>query len=83
MVSGKTKTGFEYTVDENIRDDWELVEDFAKGTAAGEVNAAMRILKADQYKKLKEHCRDKNGVVSFKKMDEEIGDILTNVSKNS
>lgn len=84
MVKVKTKTGFEFNADEKIVDDWELYEDFSNGDRSGEVRAAKRILGADEYARLKDHCREKNGRVSFEKMDAEIGDILTAViSKNA
>ncbi|MDO4393105.1 MAG: hypothetical protein Q4C80_01660 [Bacillota bacterium] len=28
MIKGTTKTGFEFEIDENVFDDWELVEAF-------------------------------------------------------
>lgn len=80
----KTKSGFEFTCDEKIIDDWELYEDFASGNRYGEVRAAQRILGDKDYARLKDHCRYENGRVSYEKMDAEIGEIITAVvSKNS
>lgn len=83
MVDVKTKTGFELSIDEKITDDWEFYEDFSADGRYGEVRGVKRILGDDTYGKLKDHCRNEDGRVSFKKMDEEVSDILTQVfSKN-
>ena len=81
-VKGKTSTGFEYDVDPNFADDWELLENLTSGTAKGEIEAAKTILGDDQYKKLKDHCRDDNGKVSAIKMDAELGEVIEATSKN-
>ena len=65
---GKTSSGFDFEVNESITDDWEFIEDMAAGTAVAEVRAAERVLGDKQYKKLKDHVRDKDGRVSFKAM---------------
>ena len=84
MITGKTKSGFEYSVDENIMDNWELFEEMSAGTMTGEIKAAKMMLGEDAYNRLKEPCRNANGVVPAKKMDAEIAEIITGVSsKNS
>lgn len=84
MIDGYTKSGFKYSVDENIMDNWELFEEMSAGTMTGEIKAAKMMIGEDAYKRLKEHCRNEKGVVPAKKMDAEIAEIITGVSsKNS
>lgn len=84
MIEGNTKSGFKYSVDENIMDNWELFEEMSAGTMTGEIKAAKMMLGEEAYKSLKEHCRNEKGVVPAKKMDAEIAEIITGVSsKNS
>ena len=81
---GKTSSGFDFEANESIMDDWEFIEDMAAGTAVAEVRAAERVLGDKQYKKLKDHVRDKDGRVSFKAMDKELGEIIAAAgTKNS
>lgn len=80
----KTSSGFEFRINEGIMDDWEFFEDMAAGTAVAEVKAMRRILGDEQYQKLKDHVRDKDGKVSFEAMDRELGEIITAAgAKNS
>lgn len=84
MINGKTKSGFEYSVDENVMDNWEWFEEMSDGTMSGEVRAAKMLFSDEEYKRLKEHCRNEKGVVPAKKMDAEIAEIIMYVnSKNS
>lgn len=84
MLTGKTKSGFEYKVDEAVTDDWELYEHLGAGNAYEEGLGARKVLGEEQYKALKDHCRDENGRVPVKKFDEEFGEILMAVqSKNA
>lgn len=86
MKTGTTKSGFHFQVDPEITDDWEFVEDLAasqKNGYIGEVSAAKRLLGDEQYKRLKEHVRDKKtGKVSGKRMDEETFEILESLGTN-
>jgi hypothetical protein len=86
MKTGTTKSGFHFQVDPEIMDDWEFVEDLvasSKNGFFGEVGAAKRLLGDEQYKRLKEHVRDKKtGKVSGKRMDEETFEILESLGTN-
>lgn len=75
----KTKSGFEYELAESARDDFELVEiivDFSKGNKLVAPELLRRLLGAEQFDRLKDHCRDKSGVVSTRQMFEEMTEIL-------
>lgn len=88
MIKGKTKRGFEFHIEEEVLDDYEILEDLC-AIDEGEVNkipkVAIKILGDEQIKKLKDHIRGENGRVSALKMGEAIGEILTgcNEGKNS
>lgn len=88
MIKGKTESGFEFSIEEEVLDDYEILEDLC-AIDEGEVNkipkVAIRILGDEQMKKLKNHIRGENGRVSALKMGEAIGEILTgcNEGKNS
>lgn len=88
MIKGKTKSGFEFHIKEEVLDDYEILEDLC-AIDEGEVNkipkVAIKILGDEQMKRLKDHIRGENGRVSALKMGEAIGEILTgcNEGKNS
>ncbi len=76
MISGKTNSGFEFTCDDRIMDDWEFLEAITGGTAGEEIRGMKIFLGAEQLEKLKAHVRDKDGRISFKAMDKEFGEML-------
>lgn len=66
MIEGKTKSGFEYAIDERVLDDWQLVEAIAD-TESGDASKAIRgmtnlveFVIGDQADALKKHIADKN-----------------------
>lgn len=79
MIKGKTESGFEFEVEEEVTDDYEFLELLCK-VDNGEVNlipkVADELLGIEQKKALMEHLRE-NGRVSAKKMGEAIGEIMT------
>ena len=79
MLTGETKTGFKFTVEEAALNDWELLEDLdgIENNPQRYVSVAKRLLSAEQYKALKEHCINEAGRVDMVKMFHEISDILT------
>lgn len=85
MLKGKTSTGFEYEISDDALGDWEVTEalvDIDDGKYSEAVKVIRLLLGADQAKKLKEHCRDKeSGRVTQKAMFSELADILS--SSNS
>lgn len=65
MIRGKLSSGFEFHLDENIFDDFELVELYAK-VAKNPIwvgDLAERLLGAEQKKALVEHLRKEDGKV--------------------
>ena len=89
MLKGKTKSGFEFQVDEKLLDDMELLEAFAEAMNDQYMfpKVLKRFLGEDQKIKLYDHMRTKKGNVPIEKtMDEfiEIMDIIKGEqSKNS
>lgn len=88
MITGKTESGFEFQLDEENLDDYELLEnlcDIDNGDVSKITIAANQLLGKEQMKALKEHVRNEKGRVSAAKMIEEITQIFKNQSgpKNS
>ena len=79
MLTGATKTGFKFTVDEAALNDWELLEDLdgIENNPQRYVRVAKRLLNKEQYEELKKHCLNENGREEMTKMFYEISDILT------
>ena len=77
MIKGKTKSGFNYHIDENILQDYELLEAIAE-TEKNPIfiTKVVRMLLGDDTDKLKEHVRDEKGRVSIEKMNVEITEIF-------
>lgn len=82
MIKGKTKSGFNYHIDENILQDYELLEAIAE-TERNPIfiTKVVRMLLGDDTDKLKEHVRDENGHVSIEKMNVEITEIFQSQKK--
>lgn len=78
MIKGKTSTGFEFEISEDVVNDYELVENLAEL----EDNPLMiskvvnKILGKEQTEKLKNHVRDDKGIVPIDKMTKEIIEIF-------
>lgn len=80
MRQGKTKTGFEFELSENIGNDYEVVEllsDLEENPLVL-TRLVIKILGKEQAKRLKDHVRDESGLVSTEKMTQEIVDIFQN-----
>ena len=78
MLKGKTKSGFEFEIDEAVADDLELLEDIAK--ADKDVTAfpgvLEKILGTEQKKTLYDHLRGVNGRVSIQSAVDEFTEIM-------
>ena len=76
-IEGKTSSGFEYKIARDSLDDWELLEKMSEmdGMAAS-VYITKALLDEEQYKALKEHCRNEAGRVPASRIDEEMKEIL-------
>lgn len=77
--TGKTSTGFQFEIDEEARDDMELLENFtaiAKGNLGIVPETIAGFLGEEQKKRLYEHCRGKSGRVSTKRVMTELDNIF-------
>lgn len=83
MVTGKTKSGFEYKYDEEVTKEWEFMKAIAGITGdnntqalAGMVNA-VKMLLGDQEKALIDHVKSKNnGSATLEEVMKEFNEIL-------
>lgn len=85
MIAGKTKTGFEFAIEDGALDDWELLEvlaDIDDGKTQKIGTAIKLLLGADQANALKEHCRNDEGRVPTSAMMAEMGEIFAELRKN-
>ena len=87
-MKGKTSSGFEYELDEEALDDYELLEDLCgldEGDIAKAIGVLDRLLGVEQKNRLKEHLRTESGRVPTSKMMIEIGEIFNSAQagKNS
>ena len=68
-IKGTTATGFQFTIDEDARDDMEILDrliDMSRGDISAAPDVLLALLGEEQKKALYEHCRGKNGRVSSK-----------------
>lgn len=87
MISGKTKSGFKFTISKARLENYELIESLSEV----DENPLMLpktvnlLLGKEQAGKLKNHLRDKEGLVSTDKLTNEIMEIFQSQSetKNS
>ena len=87
MIKGKTSSGFDYKLSQARLENYELIE------SLGEVEenplalpkTVNLLLGKEQSEKLKEHLRDKEGLISTEKLTNEIMEIFENQkeTKNS
>lgn len=79
MMKGKTSTGFEFSLEDEAMDDYELLEVVSKidtGDYTLVPSMIEMLLGKEQKEKLKDHIRNKNGKVSVKNMMEEVMEIF-------
>lgn len=87
MIRGKTESGFEFELDENVLDDWKLMKylrNVDKGDVQYIVDIEERLLGEDQCEKLETFIEEKYGKATGTLMTKEIASILeaTNEGKN-
>lgn len=79
MIKGKTSSGFAFQIDEEARDDMELLDAILK-LDAGEKQymseVVVRLLGDEQRDKLYDHCRGKSGRVLASKVLAEVNGIF-------
>lgn len=88
MFKGTTKSGFQFEIQEEVFDDYELLEtlvDADNGDNMAIFKAIDMILDGAQKNKLKEHVRNENGRVPASAMVQELIEIMeaSNYGKNS
>ena len=84
MLKGTTPSGFKFKIDEDIRDDMELLEAITQidsGDVTEMPNLLRILLGEEQKSKLYEHCRNDKGRVSATKVSEEIKAIFEEIEK--
>ena len=85
MIKGKTSSGFEFEISEDIINDYELVENLGELDSnpliLGEI--VRQILGKEQTAKLKDHIRNENGIVPTDKMTQEIIGIFKNAGEET
>lgn len=82
MVTGVTKTGFGYEIDEEILDDYEFLEILLKideGETAYALKMVERLLGEKQRDRLKEHLRTEKGRVPATKLIAETMEIFESI----
>ncbi len=87
MIKGKTTSGFEFKLEDDVLDDYELLEDLQKideGETGRVVDMVEKLLGKEQKDALKNHVRSVTGRVSAKRLMEEVSEIFQscNVGKN-
>ena len=83
MLKGKTAKGFEFAIEKNTLDNYELVE------ALGDIDTnpfvltkvVNLLLGKEQKEQLKEHVRDEEGIVTTTALMAEIEDIFNTQSE--
>lgn len=79
-MKGKTSSGFEFEISEDIKNDYELVENLGElednPLILGKI--VRQILGKEQTAKLKDHIRNEKGIVPTDKMTQEIIEIFQN-----
>lgn len=76
-IEGKTSSGFEYRIEREILDDWEILEKLSElDGVPSSIYTMKAFLGEEQYKALKEHCRTESGRVSSSRIEEEMLQIL-------
>lgn len=81
--SGKTTTGFAFSVDKDCLDDYELFEllvKWEKGDVTVVPEAVRKLLGEEQRLALLEHCRDKSGKVRTSAIAEELRRIMATIN---
>ena len=78
MLTGKTKSGFKFKIDETVADDMELLEDIAKADkdTSHFPEVLTKILGEDQKKSLYDHLRDESGRVPIEATINEFTEIM-------
>lgn len=87
MTTGTTKSGFAFSLEDEVLDDYELLESISRvdhGDYSCLTEVVDRLLGEEQREKLKNHVRKENGRVSAAALLDEVTQIFaaTNEIKN-
>lgn len=82
-MTGKTKSGFVYTLDDDILDDMELLDAMAEAgdTIASPSKFVLKVLGKKQRKALYDHIRDDKGKVRPERVMDEIKEMFEGLGK--
>lgn len=80
MIKGKTKSGFNYEIDEEALNDYRLLKEIARVEEEPLRFPFLleRLLTSEQEEKLLNHLEDEKGIVDPDKVMDEIKDIFSN-----
>lgn len=79
MVTGETKSGFAFSLDDNTMDNMELVDALAEMQSTNPLAVSRvvhMVLGSDQKRRLYDHVRGEDGRVSVKAVEQEIEEIF-------
>lgn len=79
MLKGKTESGFEFELEDEVLDDWEILECFRnidKGKTEYIIDAAEMLLGEAQYKRLKSFIKERYGRIKASIMATEVANIF-------
>lgn len=82
MVEGKTKSGFKYSVDERALRDarmWEIIDE----DSTSSVRVPKMLLGQEGKEKLYKFVEDEDGYVDLTKVNEIVGEILTDAAEKN
>lgn len=84
MIEGITKSGFKFSIREELADDYELLELIGEiDENPAKVDALLvKLLGKEQKNALKEHLRGENGIVKLTDMDNAITEIFAAFPKS-
>lgn len=84
MIDGITKSGFKFSIREELADDYELLELIGEiDENPAKVDALLvKLLGKEQKNALKEHLRGENGIVKLTDMDNAITEIFAAFPKS-
>lgn len=85
MLKGKTDSGFSFSIEEEARDDMELLENITKLDAGQREllpDVLVGLLGQEQKDKLYDYCRGKSGRVSATKVFMELKSIFAAIEKS-
>lgn len=85
MLKGKTSTGFSFKIDEDVKDDYDLLQAFNLIDAGHteKIDEAVELMLGKEQKdKLREHCRGKSGRVLASKIVNEVTEIINIIGQS-